>query len=148
VRAGAITNLIANPALSAVHRLACLASLSRARWAADRWHPPIRRFSSRTTILRRAIYEVLFRGARLKDLPADKPLTVSNAADLRTGSAFYFTQKDPGSWRLGRLAAADITLAQAVTASAAFPLILPALDENLPFIRKDGSSDRARHARP
>ncbi len=135
---------IANPALIAVHRFAWLASLfgrpeRRARWAADRWHPPIRRFASRTTILRRAIDDALFRGARLKDLSAGKPLTVFNAADLRTGSAFYFTQKDSGSWRLGRLADADTMLAQAVTASAAFPLVLPALDENLPLIRTDGS---------
>jgi len=135
---------IVNPVLLVAFRIAWLFSLfarpeTRNQWTRDRWHPPLRRFASRTTILLRAIDDALFKGTRLTDLPAGKPLMIFNAADLRTGSAFYFTPKDSGSWRLGRLTAADITLAHAVTASAAFPLALPALDENLPFIKKDGS---------
>lgn len=59
---------------------------------------------------------------------------ILNAAELRTGSAFYFTTKESGSWRLGKLATTDIKLAHAVTASAAYPLFLPALDETSPSI--------------
>jgi NTE family protein len=76
---------------------------------------------------------------RLRDLKDRKPLLIINAAELRTGSAFYFSTKDSGSWRLGRLAITNISLAYAVTASAAFPMFLPALDEVLPFDRWDGS---------
>jgi NTE family protein len=127
----------------AVSRTARLLSLAapperRSRWRLD-GHPPVRRFASRTTIFRRAIDDELFRGVRLSDLKDNKPFLIINAAELRTGSAFYFTAKESGSWRLGKLAATDIKLAHAVTASAAYPLFLPALDEELLFDRRDGS---------
>lgn len=111
----------------------------RRKFQIDNWHPPVRRFASRTTILRRAIDDELFKGARLYDLKERKPLLIINAAELRTGSAFYFSARESGSWRLGRLALTDIPLAHAVTASAAYPMLLPAIDELLPFDRHDGS---------
>jgi len=112
---------------------------ARPRWRMENWHLPFRRFASRTTIFRRAIDDVLFKGKRLRDLHGRKPLLIVNAAELRTGSAFYFTANESGSWRLGRLARPDITLAHAVTASAAYPMFLPALDEELPFDKRDGA---------
>jgi NTE family protein len=108
------------------------------RWRMDNWHLPFRRFASRTTIFCRALDRVVFRGKRLSDLRGRTPLLIINAAELRTGSAFYFTANESGSWRLGRLARSDITLAHAVTASAAYPMFLPALDEDLPFDKRDG----------
>jgi NTE family protein len=110
----------------------------RSKFRIENWHPPVRRFASRTTILRRAIHDELFSGVRLHDLKDREPLLIINAAELRTGSAFYFTAKDSGSWRLGKLALTDIPMAYAVTASAAFPMFLPALDEVLPFDLLDG----------
>ena len=111
----------------------------RKRCGVDDWYPPVRRFASRTTIFRHTVDHELFKGARMTDLEGGKPLLIINAAELRTGSAFYFTVKESGSWRLGRLVNNEIALAHAVTASAAFPLFLPALDERIPFIRRDGS---------
>jgi NTE family protein len=111
----------------------------RSKFRIESWHPPVRRFASRTTILRRAIHDELFKGVQLRDLKHHKPFLIINAAELRTGSAFYFSANDSGSWRLGRLAHTNISLAYAVTASAAFPMFLPALDEVLPFNRRDGS---------
>lgn len=111
----------------------------RPHWQMENWHLPFRRFASRTTILRRAIDDVLFKGKRLRDLQGRRPLLVVNAAELRTGSAFYFTPNQSGSWRLGRLATPDVTLAHAVTASAAYPMFLPALDEELSFDKRDGA---------
>jgi NTE family protein len=111
----------------------------RSKFRIESWRPPVRRFASRTTILRRVIHDELFKGIQLRDLKDRKPLLIINAAELRTGSAFYFSAKDSGSWRLGRLALTNISLAHAVTASAAFPMFLPALDEVLPFNRLDGS---------
>jgi NTE family protein len=111
----------------------------RNKFRIDNWHLPVRRFASRTTILRRAMDRELFGGARLRDLKERKPFLVINAAELRTGSAFYFTARESGSWRLGRLALSDIPLAHAVTASAAYPMFLPAIDEVVPLDRHDGS---------
>lgn len=105
----------------------------------ESWHLPIRRFASRTTLFQRAVDDVLTKGMLLSALKDRMPLLIINAAELRTGSAFYFTPKESGSWRLGRLAQQDVSLAYAITASAAYPLLLPALDEVLAFNKRDGS---------
>lgn len=111
----------------------------RRRWRFDRTRGLLRRFASRTTMLQRVFDDEVFDGMRFRDLPPRALLLIVNAADLRTGSAFYFSRNSSGSWRLGELADRDVTLAHAVAASAAYPLFLPALDENLPFDKKDGS---------
>ncbi|MEI4264192.1 hypothetical protein V8352_21040 [Roseovarius sp. D0-M9] len=69
----------------------------RRRWRPEKLHAPFRRFASRTTILRRVFEDDVFEGRRLRDLPANTPLPIVNAADLRTGSAFYFSQQSSGS---------------------------------------------------
>ena len=112
-------------------------------WA-RKFHLPIRRFASQTTILRRVFNDDLFNGIRLIELPEDAPLLIVIAAELRTGSAFYFSQQSSGTWRLGELADRNTSLAHAVAASAAFPLLLPALDEVLVFNAKDGTSREER----
>lgn len=121
-----------------------LPSDQRGRWRIEGLHVPVRRFASRTTILRRVFEDDVFEGQLLRDLSQDKPLLIVNAADLRTGSAFYFSRQSSGSWRLGELADTAITIGHAVTASAAYPLLLPALDEVLPFNKKDGTRREER----
>ena len=111
----------------------------RRNWRPPNLRPSMRRFASRTTILRQAIDNELFKGIRLSDLKDRKPLLIVNAAELRTGSAFYFSPSESGSWRLGRLARNDLGLAYAVAASAAYPVFLPAMQEDLPFDKRDGS---------
>lgn len=105
--------------------------------APERWMP--RRFASRTTILRRAFDTLLFEGKALGKLRADRPRWVAVAAELRTGSAFYFGRQDAGSWRYGSIDPAQVPIALAVAASAAYPLLLPALDEFFSFQKRDGS---------
>jgi NTE family protein len=105
----------------------------RPRWPTENCHLPFRRYASRTTIFRRAVDHELFHGKKLVDLASPRPFLIINAAELRTGSAFYFSARESGAWRFGRLAQPDISLAHAVTASAAYPLFLPALDEDLAF---------------
>ena len=112
---------------------------ARTRWSFDKLRAPLPRFASRTTILRKVLDEDVFHGLKLRELPATRPLLIINAADLRTGSAFYFSREKSGSWRLGELACSQTTLAHAVMASAAYPLFLPALDERLAFNKPDGS---------
>lgn len=116
----------------------------RQHWWVGLRSAPIRRFASRTTILGRVFEDNVFKRQRLRDLHAGGPLLIVNAADLRTGSAFYFSQKTSGSWRLGELASTDISIGHAVTASAAYPLLLPALDEVLSFNKKDGTRREER----
>jgi len=107
--------------------------------------PRFRRFASRTTILERTIDRLLFEGAVLSDLADNgRPKWTAVATELRTGSAFYFGAKTVGSWRLGRINPARVTIAHAVTASAAFPLLLPALDDLLTFEKPDGARSSER----
>jgi NTE family protein len=101
---------------------------------------PLLRFASRTTLLRRALDDEWFEGRLLSDLKDRLPFLIINATELRTGSAFYFTAKESGSWRIGKITGDKTTLAHAVTASAAYPLALPALDERLNFKKRDGST--------
>lgn len=96
---------------------------------------PIHRFASRASLLEAALDDLLFVGASLSDFRADKPATIINATELRTGSAFRFSARESGGWRCGRLARNQIRVAHAVAASAAYPLALPAFDETLEFER-------------
>lgn len=128
-------------AISLIGRLLTLiiSASARQRWRLAPIHPPVPRFASRTTILQRVFDDELFDGKRLRDVPATRPLLIVNAADLRTGSAFYFSPTHSGSWRLGEVSGSDIKLSHAVTASAAYPLFLPALEERMAFNKRDGS---------
>lgn len=101
--------------------------------------PAIPRWASRTTILRRVLDDEIFAGRTLRELASLPFNIILVAADLRTGSAFYFSPKQSGSWRMGELAGNNVSLAHAVMASAAHPMFLPSLDEHLPFNRTDGS---------
>lgn len=116
-----------------------LPAQKRPQWKTENWHLPFRRYASRTTIFLKAVDRELFKGRTLSGLNPAKPLLIICATELRTGSAFYFSARQSGSWRFGRLAQPDTSLAHAVTASAAYPLFLPALDEEMAFDRADGS---------
>lgn len=105
---------------------------------------PLRRYASRTTILRRVLDDDVFGGRKFRDLPKDGPLFIANAADLRTGSSFYFSNRDSGSWRLGRVCDDSLKVSHGVAASAAYPLLLPALDETLAFEKRDGTRREER----
>jgi NTE family protein len=109
-------------------------------WLREPW---LRRFASRTTILRRVLSDNLFEGQTLAELRDDRPKLIVVACELRSKSAFYFARDAVGSWRLGEVDPAGIEIAHAVAASAAYPGLLPALDEYL-IVEKGGSSHRQR----
>jgi len=115
--------------LRAARRLVGFAPSSPTGWLRK---SRLKRRFSRTTILRRAL-DQSFDGAKLSDLRADRPRLIIVSCELQTKSAFYFTRDGLASWRFGSAKADGISLAHAVVASAAYPLLLPALDEEFVF---------------
>lgn len=138
-----LSNLVRLPIVGLIWFVSLFLSPRRKkRWRS--FYPPLFvRFASRTTILRRVL-DNKFSGIRITEMSEARPLLIINAADLRTGSAFYFSRSSSGSWRLGKLADNNISLSHAVTASAAYPLFLPVLDETIAFDKRDGSRREER----
>jgi NTE family protein len=98
-----------------------------------------RRFASRTTVLRATFDRLLFEGRTLGEIKGRCPKFIATAAELRTGSAFYFSAEESGCWRFGKVNSDTIPIAEAVACSAAYPLFLPAVDRVFPFRKGDGS---------
>lgn len=102
-----------------------------ARWVLDL----LPRFASRTTAFERHLVKSYF-GTRTMDEVGRGDLTVViNGAELRTEGAFRFGSRESGSSRFGRLVA-PVRVATAVAVSAAFPVLLPAIDRRLEFDKK------------
>jgi NTE family protein len=116
-----LTNLISRP-FSAVARLLGIGRT-----------PP--RWASRTDALERVLDKRFFHGKRLTAVERDGLEIVINACELRTGTAFRFGSQHSGSWRYGTIQPNDVTVAKAVAASAAFPVLLPALDCDFEFLK-------------
>lgn len=76
-----------------------------------------------------AYREHLFGDATLADLPdAPGPRFVICATNLESGALFRFTRDAVADWRVGRVRAPRIALADAVAASSAFPPVLSPFD--------------------
>ena len=98
------------------------------------WSWPLRRRYSRTHVLADAIADVV--GAQNCDAPTRQGKSiVFNACELRTGTAFRMSNECFGTWRYGRAPANELRIADAITASAAYPLFLPPFDWGRPFER-------------
>lgn len=102
--------------------------------------PPLRRYSSATEAMI-DVFEELLDGRGLKDARRDDVEVVLNACELRTGSAFRFGSRESHCWRYGRLVD-DVSVATAVAASAAYPIMLPALDREFRFTKGDVERDQ------
>ena len=76
--------------------------------------------------------------------PRESLDTVINATDLRTGSAFRFGSRQSGCWRFGTIASEDALVADAVAASAAYPVFLPALERKYRFVKNGQASAPTR----
>lgn len=114
------------------------------KFRALRLASPIPRWASRTTLIREVLDSNFFERSKLSCLKTLPFNIIFNAADLRTGAAFYFAPGQSGIWRYGELADNDLPLAHAVASSAAHPLFLPALDEHLAFNLRNGTREN-RH---
>ena len=67
-----------------------------------------------------------------------------NATELRTGSAFRFGSKGSECWRFGTILPNDTLVADAVAASAAYPVFLPALDRKYRFTKNGSTKEPTR----
>jgi NTE family protein len=95
-------------------------------------------WGSLTTAFENALKRDVFGNAKMTDVKWPGVEVIINACDLRTGTAFRFGSKVSGGWRYGRIIENDISVAKAVAASAAFPLLLPPLIEEFCFERAGG----------
>ena len=105
--------------------------------------PPARKYS-RTEAFRDVIAKSLFGDTVVRDVARPSLDTVINATELRTGSAFRFGSKESGCWRFGTISPEDALVADAVAASAAYPVYLPALERKYCFTKNGRSSDPTR----
>lgn len=95
-----------------------------------------------TTAFESVLEKRLFKGKTLEDVDKPSLSVIINACDLKTGTAFRFGSEKSGGWRYGSVVGKSISVAKAVAASAAFPILLPPLIENFEF-EKGGQQYRA-----
>lgn len=105
--------------------------------------PPARSFS-RTEAFRNVLAKTLYGEALMRDVGRDSLHTVINATELGTGSAFRFGSKESGCWRLGTIGPEDALVADAVAASAAYPVYLPALEREYRFTKNGHTGEPKR----
>ncbi|MCI0393113.1 MAG: patatin-like phospholipase family protein [Acidobacteria bacterium] len=105
---------------------------------------PLRRWVSRTTAFEDVLRDHLFGDLVLTSRRRGGIDVVLNACELRTGSAFRFGSRESGCWRFGRLVDNDVPVALAVAASAAYPLLLPAVDRSFIFADRKGQKFTGR----
>jgi NTE family protein len=105
--------------------------------------PKIPRFRSRTDAFETVLRRNLFSDLRMVSPRRQNLEVIVGACELRTGTAFRFSNVRSGSWRHGEVAENNIALSFAVAASAAYPIFLPAFDRTFEF-RKGGELHKAR----
>ena len=106
--------------------------------------PSPTRWFSRTEAFRDVIAKSLFGDIVMRDVARHSLHTVINATELRTGSAFRFGNQQSGCWRFGTISPEDALVADAVAASAAYPVCLPALERKYRFTKSGQASEPTR----
>jgi integrative and conjugative element protein (TIGR02256 family) len=109
----------------------------------DKIHPPFRRWQS-ATVAFEAVLRDLFGSIPISATRRADFDVVINACELRSGSAFRFGSRESGCWRYGAIEGNAADVAHAVAASAAYPALLPALDEVLAFTDRKGIAHKRR----
>lgn len=101
------------------------------------WRELLPVWGSLTTAFELILRQSLFGDALLGDVKVRDLETVINATELRTGTAFRFGSVASGGWRYGQIEGpTQITVAKAVAASAAFPMLLPPIVERFTFLQR------------
>lgn len=93
---------------------------------------------SRTDLLVEALAERVFGDSGMHNVTHFDLDTVITATDMATGTAVRFGSARSSNWRYGKLAQ-SVRVAEAVAASAAFPVLLPPLQRRYHFTARDGT---------
>lgn len=93
-------------------------------------------WGSLTTAFEAALARQFFGDTTVDQVKRPGLTMIINACDLTTGTAFRFGSSRSGGWRYGDVVGAPLPVAKAVTASAAFPILLPPLIETFVFEKK------------
>lgn len=120
---------------AARHAAALFPAIRPAANAVARFSWPLRRRYSRTHVMADAIADLV--GTQTCDAPTRQGKSiVFNACELRTGTAFRMSNERFGTWRFGWAPSSKLRIADAITASAAYPPFLPPFDWLRPFERE------------
>ena len=138
-----VWSLAAAGAVSGLRTLSRLVPSLLTREGIRRGKPPPIRTYSRSEAFRDAM-KSLFADTLIRDVARDSLDIVVNATELRTGSAFRFGSRQSGCWRFGTIAPENALVADAAAASAAYPVLLPALDRTYRFTKKGVTSGPTR----
>lgn len=106
--------------------------------------PPLRRWGSTTVAFEAVLRDRVFGSIPITAPRRDDFEIVLNACELRSGSAFRFGSRESGCWRYGVVDGNAVEVAHAVAASAAYPALLPALDEVVAFTDRSGAKRERR----
>ncbi len=127
-----------------IERVIPKSTRSSSTWSSH-LQPPFRRWFSRTSAFEKTLADLFFDDRLIDSVRRDDINVVINACELRTGTAFRFGSRETGSWRFGILESNDASIATAVAASAAFPVLLPAIDREFRFVpRRGGDAEKKR----
>ena len=85
--------------------------------------------------------EKLYQGKKLSSDTRDGLEITINACELSTNTAFRFSNKVINNWVLGEASADSVSLAEAVAASAAYPILLSTMNKHFEF-EKDGVKEK------
>ena len=137
------TLLVAGTAAKGAQLLRCITALgqdlltsNRANRSSILMAPPFLRWASRTTAFETALRKRLFGNALVREPRRTGLDVILNATELRTGTAFRFGSRVSACSRFGAVQE-DVLVATAVAASAAYPVLLPALHKRYNFQRND-----------
>ena len=108
--------------------------LGKIRWPIPLWY-------SHTHVMRDAIADLVGTRSCAEETRHGMSV-VLNACELRTSTAFRMSNEHYGSWRYGWASAHDLPLADAITASAAYPSLLPPFEWKKTFAKSDGRQRR------
>jgi NTE family protein len=98
---------------------------------------PLQRKHTRTTSFIKAMNKYFFYNKKIDSKRKNGINVIINATEMRTNTAFRFGNKETGCLRFGKVDNNEISVAEAVVASAAYPVLLPAIDCNYIFKNKD-----------
>ncbi len=82
--------------------------------------------------------EKLYQGKKLSAETRNGLEITINACELSTNTAFRFSNKIINNWLLGEVSTDSVSLAEAVAASAAYPILVSTMDKHFEFKKNGG----------